>query len=57
MHLINGWLRNQHVIFAVDDLDELRKFIINVNQLNIMDELVMEAVQGIKEKVCTPIVL
>ena len=56
MRLINNWLRNEHVIFADDDLAELRKFIIDVNQLNTLDELVLEVVQGILEKVSTLIV-
>jgi hypothetical protein len=57
MHLINGWLRNEHVIFAVDELAEIREFIINVNQLKTLDGLVLEVVQGINEKVRTLVVL
>ena len=57
MRLINDWLRNEHVIFADDDLAELRTFIFDVNQLNILDELVLEVVQGIHEQVRALVVL
>ena len=57
MHLISSWLRNEHVVFAADDLAEMRKFIIYVGQLRTLDELVREVAQGIDEKVRTLVVL
>jgi hypothetical protein len=51
MHLINSWLRNQHVIFANDYLTELRNFMVKVDQLNTLDELVLKVIEGVDKKV------
>jgi hypothetical protein len=57
MRLIRDWLRNAHVILAEDVLAEMRKFVITVNNSEFLDEVVLEVVQGIHEKVCTHILL
>ena len=51
MRLIKDWVNNEHIIISDDDLAEMRKFIDSVNNFNSLDELVLEVVQGIHEKV------
>jgi hypothetical protein len=51
MRLVRDWLRNEHVILADDDLAEMRRFINAVNRLRSLDELVLEILKGIHEKV------
>jgi hypothetical protein len=61
MRLIKDWLNNEHVIVADDVLIEMRKFVLDVNglletldinDLYLLERLVLEVVQGIREKVC-----
>jgi hypothetical protein len=61
MRLIKDWLNNEHVIVADDVLTEMRKFVLDVNglleildisDLHPLERLVLEVVQGIREKVC-----
>jgi hypothetical protein len=51
MRLIKDWLNNEHVILADDALDELREFILTVNDSEYLNELILEVVKNIRKKV------
>ena len=55
MHLLNDWLNNEHVIFDGDILNNIREFLASVNgsESEELDELVLEILRGIREKVRT----
>lgn len=55
LHLLNDWLNNEHVLFDDNILSNMREFLASVNVLESeeLDELVLQILQGIREKVCT----
>ena len=54
LHFLNDWLNNEHVIFDDDILNNIREFLASVNdsESEELDKLVLEIIQGIREKVC-----
>ncbi len=55
LHLLNEWVNNEHVIFDDDILGDMREFLASVNgpESEELDELVLEILHGIREKVRT----
>ena len=55
LHLLNDWLNNEHVLFDDDILSNMREFLasVNVRESEELDELVLQILQRIREKVRT----
>ena len=53
LHLLNDWLNNEHVLFDDDILSNMREFLasVNVRESEELDELVLQILQRIREKV------
>jgi len=53
LHLLNDWLNNEHVLFDDDILSNMREFLASINgyESEELDELVLEILHGIREKV------
>jgi hypothetical protein len=56
LRLIKDWLQNEHAILADDVLNEMRKFVDDVNESDYLDLLVLDILQGIREKVCNNLI-